>query len=99
MEANNEQKYLTLLPTGRLVPLSHDQTVLECLLSHGIAINHSCGGNGTCGTCRIYIPNFRDLSLHRNELEQEMAIDRGFSESEKLACQTEVADKMRIQIP
>ena len=30
-------------------------TLLNVLVSHGIPIGHSCGGEGVCGTCWVFI--------------------------------------------
>lgn len=72
------------------VPVSQaEQTILELALKNGVGMDHSCGGNGTCGTCRVFIevPSGSTLPV-REELELEMAEDRGFQENERLACQT-----------
>jgi len=60
---------------------------LELAIDKKIDLNHSCGGYGTCGTCRVIVDNHVDLPA-RNEIELEMANDRGFSPNERLACQT-----------
>ncbi len=68
------------------LPLDKNKTLLEQCLDHKIDLNHSCGGHATCGTCRVFIENHKDLPK-RNHLELEMANSRGFSPSERLSCQ------------
>ncbi|MBL7688499.1 MAG: (2Fe-2S)-binding protein [Bdellovibrionaceae bacterium] len=64
-------------------------TVLEIAVENSVDISHSCGGMGTCGTCRIHLSVLSGQPLARNEIEQEMATDRGFQTDERLSCQVE----------
>ena len=64
-------------------------TVLEIAVENSVDISHSCGGMGTCGTCRIHLFVLNGQSIERNEVEQEMANDRGFEVDERLSCQPE----------
>ena len=74
-------------------------TILDLAIYHELSLNHSCGGMGTCGTCRVVIES-ETLGLPaRNEIEDEMAKERGFQPEERLACQTCVYSGMRIRIP
>jgi 2Fe-2S ferredoxin len=75
-----------------------ESTVLAVAIRHKIDLNHSCGGNGTCGTCRVFV-EADGTRQPRNELEQEMADERGFSESERLACQLQACAQLRVRIP
>ena len=80
-----------------LVRVGQGQSALEALLDSRIDISHSCGGNGTCGTCRIVVTEgHTDLPL-REELEREMAEDRDFKENERLACQIQVEHKIKCR--
>ena len=67
-------------------------TVLEIAVENSVDISHSCGGMGTCGTCRIHLSVLSGQPPERNEIEQEMAIDRGFRPDERLSCQLECPD-------
>ena len=64
-------------------------TVLEIAVENSVDISHSCGGMGTCGTCRIHLSILSGQPLERNEIEREMATDRGFLADERLSCQLE----------
>lgn len=67
---------------------SKEESVLAIAINNKISIEHSCGGNATCGTCLVEVISPPPQSLdERNELEQEMAIDRNYKVSERLACQ------------
>ena len=91
---------MTFLPDEVNVEVSHKScTVLEAALSEGIEIDHTCGGNGTCGTCRIVVEAGLDKIGERNEIEKEMAEDRGFAPEERLACQTHVISGLIVRRP
>ncbi|MFM6929338.1 MAG: 2Fe-2S iron-sulfur cluster-binding protein [Bdellovibrio sp.] len=80
--------------------MSHkDQSVLDVALRAGLALNHTCGGFGTCGTCRVFVREGLENLPPRNEVESEMAEDRGFKDCERLACQTPPLDGLVIEIP
>lgn len=64
-------------------------TVLEIAVENSVDISHSCGGMGSCGTCRIHLSVLSGPTLERNEIEQEMANARGFQTDERLSCQLE----------
>jgi ferredoxin, 2Fe-2S len=77
---------------------SEQRSILEILVDNKIEIDHSCGGNGTCGTCRIIlIGPPKALSLV-NSIELEMSQDRNFSPNERLACQTHILKSCEIKI-
>lgn len=81
-------KCITFLPCHLDAPVSQkDHSVLDVALRLGISIDHTCGGSGTCGTCLVHIVKGGKELDERNELESEMAQDRGFADDERLACQ------------
>jgi ferredoxin len=45
-----------LLPAGRWVDLEQGESIFEAAKRVGIVIPSTCGGKGTCGTCRILFP-------------------------------------------
>jgi 2Fe-2S ferredoxin len=81
------------------IDASHGKSVLEAFIGAGIDLNHSCGGMGTCGTCRIIVENSAEKVAPRNQIELEMAEARQFSANERLACQLTVQSKLRIRKP
>ncbi len=73
-------------------------SVLETLLDNAVEIPTSCGGMGTCGTCRIVIVESRGEVEERNEIELEMAEARCFSAEERLACQVQAQDGLKVRV-
>lgn len=92
--------YVSFLPNGETVSASHDDdcSVLELALRSGIQIDHTCGGNGTCGTCLVEVVKGLENLEARNEIEHEIASDRGFKLSERLSCQLKPVDNLVIRL-
>ncbi len=92
----SQTPYFTLVPGKDKIPFSPDQTILDALLAAEIEIDHSCGGMGSCGTCHIFVEN---CELERNEVENEMALDRKFQKNERLACQNLASTELKVRLP
>ena len=90
---------MTFLPIERTVEIGRSPSVLDVALAHKIPLNHSCGGMGSCTTCRIHVKSDLTALEPRNEVEQEMADMKGFKEEERLACQLAPADGLVVEIP
>lgn len=80
------------------LPVEDAASVLEVLTKNGIEIPHSCGGMGTCGTCRIDVLAAPPAWTARNEVEEEFATERAFKDSERLACQSLPCAGLKIRI-
>jgi 2Fe-2S ferredoxin len=81
------------------VPFKNNWTVLSSILDTELNIATSCGGMGTCGTCRVEIIDAPESLEERNEIEIEMAEARGFNDKERLACQITACRGLKVRIP
>ncbi len=68
-------------------------SILEIAVENSVEIHHSCGGMGSCGTCRIRLTAVCGSAPERSEIESEMAQDRGFEADERLSCQVIFPDE------
>ena len=82
-----------------LVDFDGRPSVLELAISHHLPLESSCGGMGTCTTCRVFVRSDLSKMSERNEVEAEMARDREFEEFERLSCQLEAFDGLEVEIP
>lgn len=86
-----------LEPLGRRVPLEEGATLLDALRRAGVEVNAVCGGNGTCGACRIRLiaGGVSPLTPAETHLltagEQQAGV--------RLACQARVFTSCRVEIP
>lgn len=94
----NKQKFIF---NGQIVSVScqFGQTLLEAATSANIPINQSCGGMGTCGTCRVVVMEGSETLQSPGPVELEMINDRGFLPYERLACQNIVTEGVVVEIP
>lgn len=91
----------TLIILQNNVELQFEKPVrlLDLLNANEISINQSCGGFGTCTTCRIFVRKGLSSLSERSDIELERAEERGFEENERLCCQTVIFDNAEIEIP
>jgi ferredoxin, 2Fe-2S len=96
------RKTLTIITENTEGPLviqfQDKQNLLDLLNANKIGISQSCGGSGTCTTCRIFIQKNLASFEKRTELETERAIERNPSDDERLSCQCEILDSAEIKI-
>lgn len=83
----------------RGVLVDAEASLLANLIENQIEIDHSCEGNGTCGTCRIQVLQGLENFSNADELESEMRAERGFEINERLSCQSYLKGSAKIRIP
>ncbi len=76
-----------------------EDTLLDVATRSKLPLNHSCGGMGTCGTCRVIVREGLEKLGPPESVEQEIIRDRGFSKIERLACQNHPIDGLVVEIP
>jgi ferredoxin, 2Fe-2S len=81
-----------------VIQFQDKQNLLELLNANKVGISQSCGGFGTCTTCRFFVQKNLAAFDKRSEIETERAEERSFSEIERLACQCEILDSAEIKI-
>jgi len=85
--------------TKKIIVASQSDNLLNSLVQNKIPISHSCGGNGTCGTCRVIILKSGEKLEAPHEIENEMIRERHFHANERLSCQIKPVDQLEIQLP
>ena len=58
--------------------------------SNSVDMPHSCGGMGSCGTCRVRLKVERGPVPELGDVEKEIALEKGYSVDERLSCQIEI---------
>lgn len=97
--ANSTLKQMVFGPDARRVEIKSDESILDVAIRNRIPIEHSCGGMGSCGTCRVFVEKGLELFEPRNEVEQEIATDRDFKLEERLACQNQAFEGLEVRVP
>lgn len=99
MQKTQSGKSILFLPSNKAVPANEELSLLDMAMRHRIELNHSCGGMGSCTTCRVFIEKGLEKLGPRTEVEQERAEERCFSDHERLACQTRALGGLVVRIP
>jgi ferredoxin, 2Fe-2S len=92
-------KLLVFQPGSRACSFTGRPSILEVALANNIDLGHSCGGMGSCTTCRVFVEKGVENLGTRNEVEAEHAQMRGYKQNERLSCQTEAFDGLVVRIP
>ena len=92
-------KSIHFLPLDKRCEFTREESVLEVALKNGIEIPHSCGAMGSCTTCRVLVESSPIALPERNELEQDIADMRGFTDQERLSCQLPPVDGLVLRVP
>lgn len=93
------QCFITFLPSGvrGYFEPGEEITVLDLALRSKVALAHSCGGYGSCTTCRVIIQE--PFEQPRTEMERERAEERAFSSTERLSCQILAIPGLEVWVP
>jgi ferredoxin len=59
---------IKFLPSEIVYPAEDGENILELAMKAGIHINASCGGNGSCGKCRIRLIKGEITASHTSYL-------------------------------
>lgn len=89
------KKYkVTFYPDNKQIEVGDGENLLEAAMAADVHINSQCGGEGTCGRCRILVDE-GDVEVSKTLKLSEDEVKKGYS----LACQTIVKSDVKILIP
>lgn len=85
---------VTFLPDGRQAFVEEGETLLEAAQKARVYIQSICGGEGTCGKCRVIVKGGR-FRTKRTPLISEEEAEKGYV----LACQTFPEGDLEVEVP
>ena len=85
---------ITFLPHNREIQVKDGETLIRAAMEAGVHINASCGGEGVCGKCRIFIENG---AVEGGLSEQVSPADR--EKGVRLACRSTVTQDVTVRVP
>lgn len=91
-----EEPHYTIhfLPNDITVEIEPGKTVLDASYKGDLFINALCGGDGTCGKCKVIIQSGKTQRLPSSHISVEDA-EKGYV----LACKTLIDDNLEVFIP
>ncbi len=91
-----QQVRITFQPTGRTIHILPGTTILEAAAQVGLTIETPCGGQGTCGKCRVRITQGKCPPTAGDE---NIFSPDELAEGWRLACQTAIRQAVAIDVP
>jgi uncharacterized 2Fe-2S/4Fe-4S cluster protein (DUF4445 family) len=86
-----------LQPVGRRVQVTAGATVLDATQTAGVELVSVCGGEGTCGTCRVR--TVEGQLSDKTADEEDLLSSTELADGWRLACQAQVCSALRLEIP
>lgn len=75
-------------------------SLLDIALSHGVEIDHACGGTGVCGTCHVLVvEGFENLSPPTDDELDTIEQQPGNTPKSRLACQAVINGDVTVRVP
>ena len=89
-----------LHPEGKSGDVQQNLTLLEAAEVLRFSLNHDCGGNASCTTCRVEV-QFGGENLSEIDFEEQDLLDReALSEPwHRLGCQARVLGDVVVRVP
>ena len=88
------QHKVTFHPSDRRIIVDEGENLLQAAMEAGIHINASCGGNATCGKCKVKIVGGAVASPMHAELSEAE-----YADGYRLACLSTVTGDVDVDIP
>jgi 2Fe-2S ferredoxin len=89
-----------LHPEGKSGEVPENLTLLEASEVLGFPLNHDCGGNASCTTCRVEVQlgseNLSDIDFDEQDLLDREALTERWH---RLGCQARVTGDVVVKVP
>lgn len=87
-------------PEGKSGDVSVNLSLLEAAESLGFPLDHDCGGNASCSTCRVEVlvggENLSEIDFEEQDLLDREALTEPYH---RLGCQARVLGDVVVQVP
>jgi 2Fe-2S ferredoxin len=93
-------KITFLHPTGTSGEVDKGLTLLEAAQALGFPLNHDCGGNASCTTCRVEVQAGAE-NLSEIDFDEQDLLDReALTDSRhRLGCQARIYGDVVVRVP
>ena len=87
---------VTFQPSGKTVHVLSGTRLMEAAAVAGLALDMPCGGEGTCGKCRVVV---RRGACPANAVEQQRFTVDELAQGWRLACQSSAGGPSSVEVP
>nr|MDO8135770.1 ASKHA domain-containing protein [Candidatus Njordarchaeum guaymaensis] len=84
---------LVFEPDGRRGQFKSGTRLFDAAKELGVGIRSECGGEGTCGKCRVVIVSGSSLLDGRTDSEEELLTQKEIESGYRLSCQAQIKGK------
>lgn len=84
---------------SREVPAAYGASLLEAALLADIDLRSYCGGNCSCGTCRVIVKSGAKNLSKREGMEEFALGPDAIARGDRLACQAVVLGPVEVEVP
>jgi ferredoxin len=84
---------------GTPTPVAGGTSILAAALEARVDLDHFCGGNRSCGTCRVEVVSGGNHLSPRQPGESLVLGPRHQGPEHRLACQARVYGPVRVNVP
>lgn len=87
-------------PEGKSGEVPENLTVFEAAEMLGFPMEHDCGGNASCSTCRVEVmvggENLSEIDFEEQDLLDREALTEPYH---RLSCQAKILGDVMVQVP
>ena len=87
-------------PEGKSGEVPENVSVLEAAELLGFPLEHDCGGNASCSTCRVEVmvggENLSEMDFEEQDLLDREALTEPYH---RLSCQAKIFGDVMVQVP
>ena len=87
-------------PDGKQGEVPENTSLLEAAEELGFSLNHDCGGNASCTTCRVDVimggENLSEIDFDEQDLLDREALTEPYH---RLGCQARILGDVMVQVP
>lgn len=87
---------VTLEPLGKTIHVLQGTRLIEAIASAGVTLDQPCGGEGTCGKCRV---RMKSGACEATLVDQQSFSAKEIRQGWRLACQAVVEEPAVVEVP
>lgn len=88
---------VTFQPIGKKQEAEKGESLLQVAARASVSVDAQCGGQGTCGKCKVKLLNIENKS-EADEVERKLLSKEELSQGIRLACRLKVTGDMVVQL-